>query len=259
MNYFQIKSFLSHWLTTVDEHSVHSPFFFDFYTKVVKHNEQSTDYSKIEETRKKLLSDTTEIRVVDLGATSTYFNSEKRKISQVAATSLNDQKFAELFVRIIRYLDSKKIVELGTSMGITTLYLAKKENVFVTTFEGDKTIASIAQTNFEFFNKKNIKLIEGNINETLPEFLQTPQKIDLVLIDANHRYQPTINYFNWLAKRMADKGVIIIDDIYRSDEMAKAWQELKNHELIYGSIDFFRCGILFFDLSLNKQQFIWTL
>ncbi len=160
---------------------------------------------------------------------------------------------------MIQYFQSKNIVELGTSLGITSLYLAQSKSTKVSTFEGNTTIADIALTNFEFAEAKNIKIISGNIDETLPEFLQTPQKIDFVLMDANHRYQPTLNYFEWLSRRMADKGVIVLDDIHHSPEMEKAWVKLKNNELVYGSIDLFRCGILFFDPALNKQHFICQL
>ena len=140
-------------------------------------------------------------------------------------------------------------------MGITTLYLAKQIDTHVSTFEGNPALINIAQTNFEYFNKSNIDLIEGNIDKSLPDFLQTNRTIDFVLMDANHRYEPTLNYFHQLAPRMSSTGIIVIDDIYHSAGMAKAWHEIRLHELVYGSIDLFSCGILFFDSSLNKQHF----
>lgn len=149
-------------------------------------------------------------------------------------------------------------MELGTSMGIMSLYLAAKKDAHLTTFEGSPSMVNIALTNFEYFEKENIELIEGNIGDSLSEFLQTPTKLDLVLIDANHRYEPTLRYFDLLTKRMANKGVIVLDDINHSPEMGKAWNKLKEHELVYGSVDLFRCGILFFDHTLNKQHFVWS-
>jgi predicted O-methyltransferase YrrM len=160
----------------------------------------------------------------------------------------------QLLSRLVIYSNAKQIIELGTSMGITTLYLAKQMDTHVSTFEGNPALVSIAQTNFEYFNKSNIDLIEGNIDKSLPDFLQTNRTIDFVLMDANHRYEPTLNYVHQLAPRMSNTGIIVVDDIYHSAEMAKAWHEIRMHELVYGSIDLFRCGILFFDSSLNKQH-----
>jgi predicted O-methyltransferase YrrM len=255
-NFFRVKSLVNHWLDAVDEHSIHSPFFFDFYNRVI-HGKNANEFIEIEKTRGRLLSNHSSVTVKDLGATSAHFNTDQRTIARVAATSLNDEKQCALFYRIAKYVEAKNILELGTSMGITSLYLAKAEESKVTTFEGNPYMINIARTNFEYFRQKNIEVVEGNIDQTLPDYLQNPAKIDFALIDANHRYEPTVSYFAQLARRMGDHGIIVIDDIYYSEEMAKAWREIKKHDLVYASVDLYRCGILFFDLNLNKQHFIW--
>jgi len=129
----------------------------------------------------------------------------------------------------------------------------------VYTFEGSKALANIALTHFELFEKQNIQIIEGNIDSTLAEFLQNPKKINFALLDANHRYEPTMRYFNLLVRRFNDKSILVVDDIHWSEEMEKAWKELYQHKLVYGSIDLFRCGVLFFDPALNKQHFVLSL
>jgi len=256
---FKIKSYLNHWLNTVDEHSIHSPFFFDFYEKVILNKNKIRGFDELEAVRKKLLESTLEIELVDLGARSTHFKNEKRSLSKVARTSSNPQHLCELHYRLVNYIGASSIIELGTSVGLTTLYLAKQKNARVTTFEGNKALINIARTHFEFFETKNIHLVEGNLNTTLADYLQNPAKIDYALMDANHQYEPTIRYFNLLAKRMAEKGIIVLDDIYYSEEMAKAWRELRNHTLVYGSVDLFRFGILFFDPALNRQHYTWSI
>ncbi len=257
--FFKIKSYLHHWLYTVDEHSIHSPFFFDFYEKVIRNKNAIAGFNEIEQTRKKVLESTIEIELEDLGARSTHFNNEKRFLSKVAETSSSPKQLCELQYRLVNYIGASSILELGTSVGITTLYLAKQKDARVVTFEGNKALIEIARTHFDFFESKNIVLIEGNLNTTLADYLQNPAKIDYTLMDANHQYEPTIRYFNLLAKRMAEKGIIVVDDIYYSEEMAKAWKELRNHTLVYGSVDLFRFGILFFDPALNRQHYVWSI
>ena len=216
---------------------------------------EDKEFIAYEELRSKLLANPLEVTMVDLGARSPHFDNNLRALSQIAATSLSPASYCRLYNRIIHYTHATQILELGTSMGITTLYLAQKENVQVTTFEGNESMLNIALTHFEYFDKKNIDLIEGNIDNRLSEFLLNPRKIHFVLMDANHRYEPTIRYFNLLSRRMADKGLIVIDDIYSSEEMNRAWKELCHHQLVYGSVDLFRCGILFFDHALNRQHY----
>lgn len=199
------------------------------------------------------------MEVDDLGAGSRHSDKNKKTLAEITRNSLSPVAISKLYEHIISYNDSKYIVELGTSLGLNTLYLAEKKDVRVVTIEGSKTLANIALTHFELFEKENIQLIEGNIDHTLPEFLQNTEKINFALLDANHRFEPTIRYFNLLTRRFNDKSIMVIDDIHWSEEMERAWKELYHHELVYGSIDLFRCGILFFDPALNKQHFILSL
>jgi predicted O-methyltransferase YrrM len=238
-----------------DEHSIHSPFFFDLYTKVIKVANPLPGFESVEKIRAQLLQNQSTIVYTDLGAASKHFTTDKRTIAAVAATSLAPAKMAQMLYRLAAHVNAKKIVELGTSMGITTLYLSKLDKATIYSFEGNPSMINIALTNFEYMEATNIVLIEGNINDTLPAFVENNRALDFVSMDANHQYEPTLKYFNKVVARMSPHGVIVVDDIYQSREMARAWGELRKHELVYGSIDLYRCGMLFFDSSLNKQHY----
>ena len=258
-NYHQLKAYAQHWMTVVDQHSIHSPFFFDFYKKVIQNKNELNEFVQIEKLRTNLLSNQTELSIEDFGAGSKVLKGSKRKLADIASTSLTPANYARLYYNIIHYQGSKNVVELGTSLGITSLYLATDEACHLTTFEGSHSLADVALTNFEYFDKKNIDLIEGDIHSTLSEFVQNPAKINFVLMDANHRYEPTLRYFELMMRRLDEKSIVVIDDIHWSEEMEQAWHELRNSQLVYGSVDLFRCGILFFDPALNGQHFVWSL
>lgn len=244
---------MNYWLDAVNEHSLHSPFLYDLYEKVIKAEPES--FPEIENLRAKLLDDHREIEVADLGAGSKHTHNHKRIISEIAKNSLSEEKFSSLHYRLAQYCKAKNIIELGASLGINTLYLARSE-AKVFTFEGSKSIADIAEISFEFGSAKNIELIRGNIDTTLYSNLSRMPKADLVFMDANHRYVPTKKYFEWLLMKIHHKSILILDDIHDNPEMERAWRELRKHELVYVSIDLYRCGILFFDPSLNKQHVV---
>jgi predicted O-methyltransferase YrrM len=248
---FQVKSYLSYWLHAVDEHSLHSPFFFDLYSKVikVKHGE----YSIAETLRKKLLNDQRQITVQDYGSKGGVY---QKKIGAIAKASLTPSYYSALYRKIIERYEHKCIIELGTSLGINTLYLAALNDADVTTFEGADAVSEVAKVTFEFAQAKNITLVKGNIDITLPDLLVDIRKVDFALIDANHTYEATIRYFKQLLSCTHDKSMIVVDDIHYSGEMERAWNEIRKHKLVYGSADLYRCGILFFDPSLNKQHVI---
>jgi len=213
---------------------------------------------EIESVRAKLLNNPFPIEITKLGSGKEPA-SGKEKLCDIASKSLAPKKITELYARIIKYLKADTVVELGTSLGITTLYLALRNEAQVVTLEGNKAVADIAITNFEFFDKKNISVVHGNIDKTLKEALFNIRKVDFALIDANHLYEPTMRYFELVSKRVKENSIVVIDDIHRSPEMGKAWDEIIKHELVYGSIDLFQCGVLFFEPSLGKQHFVWEL
>lgn len=252
--FFQLKTFLSYWLDAVDEHSLHSPFLFDLYTKVIRI--ETDGISEIENLRSQLLQDQREIQVEDFGNGSKHLKTQNRKISDIAKTSLSEVKFSQLYLRIANHIKAKNIIELGTSLGINTLYLAKKTDSKIFTFEGSREIAEIADISFEFGGAKNVELIKGNIDTTLYSNLSRMPKADFVFMDANHQYEATKKYFGWLLMKIHHSSVMIVDDIHDNPGMEKAWREIKNHDLVYVSIDLFRCGILFFDPSLTKQHVV---
>lgn len=249
---FQFQSFISYWLDAVDEHSLHSPFFFDLYTRVVK--PCHTPNNDIERLRKKLLRDKRIIAVKDFGTGSK--RPAMRRVSSIARRSLSPARYSLLYSRLIEYVNASTILELGASLGINTLYLALNRKRKVVTFEGAPEIAATAKLTFEFANANNIVLIGGNIAQSLPAYLQTVRKVDFVFMDADHRYESTVSYFHCLLPKIHARSVIVMDDIYYSREMKKAWEYIRRHEMVYASADLFRCGMVFFDPSLYKQHVI---
>jgi predicted O-methyltransferase YrrM len=254
----QITSYVSHWLDRVDQHSIHSPYFFDFYNKVIKADREPDCSQAIENIRAKLLNSPTVLDIDDHG--SGRHRTPKRKLSEIVQTSASPAEYGQLMLRICQYAGAKKVVELGTSVGLTSLYLSHAPKASVVTFEGSHSLANVALTNFEFLERSNIELIEGEISTTLPEFLQRDTiKIGFAFVDANHSYEPTKRYFDMLMMRFNEKSIMVIDDIHNTPEMERVWNEISHHEIVYGSVDLYRCGILFFDPALNRQRFVWSL
>lgn len=255
--FFQLKTYLTHWLDQVSEHSLHSPFFFDFYKNVLHtNNEDNARFAPIEAKREAYLHNDAALTINDLGAGSAILKTSTRKISDIARTGLTPAKYSRLYARIIEHFKCRTVIELGTSLGINTLYLATKKDSQVISFEGAASIVQTARATFQNAGAANIKLIEGDINNTLQSFLGNTSSIDFAFLDANHRYEPTIKYFNMIVQKLHANSVVVLDDIYYSPEMEKAWKQIQYHPLVYGSIDLYRCGLLFFDPSLNKQHVV---
>jgi predicted O-methyltransferase YrrM len=236
---------------------VHSPFVFELTTTVIYNKVKFYNFQKIEELRGKLLQSSREINLIDLGAGSAKSLKNKRKVSEIALHSAKSPKHAQLLFRLANYFQPKSILELGTSLGISTAYLASVNSESkVYTIEGSPEIAKIAKTNFQELELNNIESITGNFDTQLPELLKRLDHLDFVFFDGNHRKEPTLRYFNECLKKAGEMSVFIFDDIYWSKEMTEAWEEIKKNEKVTVSIDLFFIGIIFFRKEQAKQHFV---
>ena len=251
---FQLAlKYFKYWLTAASGkgHGVHSPFVYDFIKNVLNDRRQFDCFRYIESLRSELKNDNTEINVPDFGAGSRMQLNNKRKISAIARSSLKPKKYSQLLFRIVHYFKPETIVELGTSLGITTSYLSfANPDVKIITMEGAPEVAIIAKNNFNHLNLSNIKIVEGNFDETLSIVNSQLSTLNFAFIDGNHRKQPTLNYFHQLLNKANDKSIFIFDDIHWSAEMEEAWDEIKKHQSITLTIDLFFIGIVFF----RKEQ-----
>lgn len=259
----QILSLAYHYLLyrlkSLRLHGVHSPFVFDLYENVIRHDGYFVAYQKIEALRQQLRRDPTTLSVTDLGAGSRTRTTNERQVSSIARTAAKPAKYAQLLFRLVNHFQPHTVLELGTSLGLTTAYLAAaRQKAQVFTFEGCPNIAAAAKSNFLQLQLGNIRQVTGHLDQTLPAMLQELPSVDLVYFDGNHRYAPTMHYFQACLSKRTDESVFIIDDIYWSAEMTRAWREICRHPEVTLSIDLFHLGLIFFRRQQPKQHFtLW--
>lgn len=253
---YKLQQYIRYKLRAKNEFSLHSPFMFDLYNAVFKKAKKTNSrYNFIEEIRKDSFKNHSIINIIDLGAGSMKSNSSSRKISTIAKTASKPKKYTRFLAELASYLKSKNILELGTSLGFSTMYIADRNNDSrITTIEGSVEIQQLALLNVNRSGLKNIISIEGDFDKVLPELLLN-NTYDLIFIDGNHTYEATLRYFNWLKNTAAKNTVIVFDDIYWNKHMTNAWKKIIEDKQITVTIDMFEFGIVFFNDNLTKQDF----
>lgn len=255
MNRIRITfKFILHFLSAKNTQGfgVHSPYVFHFTKFVIYNNGSYYIFSTIEKIRSALKKDKRRLTVVDFG---TGIKSEIL-VSKIAKKSIKSFKYGQLLYRLSDYIQARNILELGTSVGVTTSYLAASSSFSnVVSLEGSQQIADVAIANFKQLKLKNIQIIIGNIDQTLSKVLNEFDHLDLIFIDANHTYQAVLNYFEQTLTKINSDSIMIIDDIYWSADMEKAWKIIKGHPLVMSTIDLFELGIIFFNPDLNKKHY----
>ncbi len=239
-------------------HGVHSPFVFAFIKEVLNQKEITTLACKIESRRKLLEGNKQKIEVWDRGAGSRQTDQNWRSIQSIANAALKPKKYSQLLYKVVAYYKPANILEMGTSLGITTCYLAAGNgNAQVYTLEGAPNVVKLAKETFRSVGLDQIELIEGDFNATLPAYLHKIDAIGLAYIDGNHRYAPTMQYFNSLLEKSVEETILIFDDIHWSAEMEKAWEEIKAHPAVTLTIDLFFIGLVFVrKAQKEKEHFI---
>ena len=234
---------------------MHSPAVFDFILHVLNNKSDYQPPLEIETLRKKLLNDKTVLTIEDLGAGSRTASTKNRSVQQLAKSALKPKKYAQLLFRFVKHYQPKTVLELGTSLGITTAYLASAApQATVTTIEGSPAIAAVAQETFNQLHLENIRLVQGSFDNVLPSVLPHLASIDLAYVDGNHRYAPTLAYFHQLLPHLHNNSVLVFDDIHWSEEMERAWAEIQSHPSVRCTIDVFFLGFVFFRQEFKVAQ-----
>ncbi len=253
---FVVKYF-RYWLMASNGrgHGTHSPFVYDFIVSVLRGKiQEKQGFRQIERTRASLLQSDQTLQVKDLGAGSMTDKGNTRKVASIAKNAAKHPRFARLLYRIICHYGIEHVLELGTSLGLTTRYLALAQPANgVITIEGAPSIANKSAELFKQEGWTNIDVRCGAFEDVLPEVLPVLKGRKLIFFDGNHQYAPTIDYFNQALACAGEEDIFIFDDIHWSKEMENAWQEIKKNQQVACTIDLFFIGLVFFRKEFKEK------
>lgn len=249
------KRYLKYRALAGNAHHIHSPFVFQLMENVFRDKRRYYSYDAIERRRSELLRDNRMVKTTELGAGSRVQGPAERRVSDIVKHAAKPPKYGQLLHRLVNYLDPENILELGTSLGISTAYLASAHSKSrVITLEGWPEIAEMARDTFRKLRLDNIKLITGNFDDTLAPVLQQLPSLDVGFIDGNHRKEPTLRYFFQCLAKVNNDSVLIFDDIHWARDMEEAWEEIQAHAAVTLSIDIFYMGLVFFKKEIKEKQ-----
>ncbi|MEM9885057.1 MAG: class I SAM-dependent methyltransferase [Bacteroidota bacterium] len=250
-----LQGYISYYLKAKNYRNVQSSVFKTFAESILEDQRDFYAFDEIEALRHLLLKDRNTIQVTDFGAGSQVHTTNERQIRRMAQHSITRPAFCELLFRIINHYKPKTILELGTSLGISTLYQSFAAlNSQIITIEGCPNIAARAKQHFELLGVKNIHSVVGRFEDQLPKILAQLLQLDFVFFDGNHQKTATLDYFKTCLKKAHADSVFVLDDIHWSSEMEAAWEQIKAHPEVSHSIDLFFFGIVFFKATASQKE-----
>jgi predicted O-methyltransferase YrrM len=221
-------------------HGIHSPFMYRFVREVLLDNKTEESFVQIEKIRQTLMQSDRQVFIANHGAGSRQMENSLHKFRHIVRFSSVRPRYDKLLFRLVRYFELSAVIELGTSVGISALYLAAaKPDIPLITIEASAELQDIAKGNASVMGLKNVRFINGSFDEQLDNILEGIEMDIMAFIDGNHTKDATLRYFDMLLRKATPGSVIIIDDIHWSEEMEGAWQAIREHQRVRVNLDLF--------------------
>ncbi len=238
-------------------YGIHSPFVFDLVRELVYCKHSFYAYEKIALFRRKLMRSKQVLTMSDYGAGSSTFKTKKRNVSELVSKTSVTKKYGELLFRLVNHFNPDTVLELGTSIGMSTAYLAlsnTKRKVY--SIEACDEMAQKAKEGLQNLGCNNVNQIIGQFCDVLPDLLGEIKTLDFVFFDGHHQKQATLDYFHMCLLKVSNDSVFVFDDIHWSKGMDEAWNIICENPAVTVSMDLFQFGIVFFRKECQKQHFI---
>lgn len=206
---------------------------------------------------KKLINSKYKINVSDFGAGSNKFKSDQRIVSDIASISGTNLNFGLFYHKLIQQFNITNILELGTSVGIGTMYMATASNaVKLTGIEACPETCEFLTRKLEKANIRNVNLINDDFDSVFDKNLLSDQKFDMIFIDGNHKGEALLKYYEIILKKhLNPSNIVIVDDINWSRDMYLAWKTIVNKDRNKTYINLYRTGFVFTGYNLPKGAY----
>ncbi len=261
MNIYLFRQFFQFYRSAVTKYQLHSPFVFDLATAVVEDTRWYYAFRDVELLREAALASDTVLEVTDYGTGGSGSGEAPGRYSasvrQIVRKSSSTPDQGQGLFRLVNWARPHTILELGTSLGIGTSYLASAARTArLVSLEGCAACAETAKKHVEMLGLHDIEVRQGPFEATLDPALAQLQPLDFVFIDGNHRCEPTLRYFEQCLAAAHEKTVFVFDDMHGSPAMTQAWEQIREHSRVTLTVDFFDLSVAFINPDF-REKFHW--
>ncbi len=233
---------------------VHSPFVFDLITKVIEEKYAYYCFQDLELLRKKLSFNTGEITYTDRKEKG---GRKTRSVGEIVRRESIRPKQGALLFRLTNYFKPRNILQIGTTTGLSTLYLTSyATGLRCVALENIPEFAPIARQAFAKGGRNPIDLRVGNYMDLLPKALKEMTSLDFVFFNAPYERQDNLRLFNACMKYARNDTVFVLAGIKANREMRDLWEEIQACPEVTVTLDLYSLGIVLLNRKLHKRDYI---
>ncbi len=245
-------SFLRHLRKSSSWTRIHSPYLFSLFSFCCDERQTWPEFLAFESKRRQLLRSNKILIRKDFGAGSIGIKGKKQTVGSIAANAASLPYQCRFMTRLAFHIQPENILELGTSLGISTLYLALASHI--TTVEGDPAVAEEAKCNFSALKMEQITSVVSTFDEYFKNKISSNTQFKLVFIDGDHRSDALITCFKHLKPHLTSESIVVIDDLYWSADMTHGWHNLIELPEVTQSVNCFHFGLIFFNRDFMDKK-----
>lgn len=235
-------------------YGVHSPFVFNLITKVIEERCSYYSFYDIELIRKQLLFRDDIIAYPDKQQKGKL---RRRTVGEIVEREAIKPKHGALLFRLANYFKPQSILQLGSSMGLSTLYLTSyASGLKCIALENIPEFAPIARIAYEKGARNPVDLRTGSNKELLPQALEELKQVDFVFFNTLYEQPDNVWLFNECTKYVHDGSLFVFEGIKASRKMREFWKEICACPEVTVTIDLYSMGIVFFNKKLHKRNYI---
>ncbi len=246
---WQIREALRFYFQASTIYNIHSPLLFSILKSVYLSDD--LPQAELQKNFRNALNQDNELVSEEVGAGSSSLS--KNTIAKAIKLSSSSYRKSSFIAKIAQAVQSKTIIELGTNLGMTTTTLSYY-NPFanVHTVEANDQLLRKAKA---FFINSGIDKIH-TYNKYFQDFLNTDFGNiypDFILIDGDHSYQSTMDYFKLIKQKRIAQLCLVFDDIRWSKGMLMAWNKISSDTDASVVVDFHNLGVVLYSPNSRNQ------
>lgn len=253
---YRIGRFFQFYRQARTRYQLHSPFVFEWAEAVLQDDRRFYAFRDIEALCAKMRASNTMLDLEDAGTGRPARRRES--LRRVVNRSASSPEQGRRLFRLVEWLRPARMLELGASVGIGSMYLASAaaQSARLVTLEGCPACANVARMNFHLLGLRNVTLVAGKFADTLgPALDRLGGAPDLVFFDGHHDGEATERYFETCLARAHDGTVFVFDDVYASPGMTAAWTRICAHPRVTLALDTFDLAFVFIRPDFREKQY----
>jgi predicted O-methyltransferase YrrM len=223
---------------------IHSPYLYRLITSVLEEKCPYYHYARVESLRKELKTD---LCLFDK-RTKNRFSFRYNK---------TEAHCGQLLFRLIQDGHYQTLLELGTTTGLETQYMAlANSEARCLSITSSAELAAIAQKGFIKQNIQNIVLQIVQNDKDIENIINSLERIDFVLFNNILSSKRISDLLESCLLKKTNGSIFAFKNIHSNPDNDKLWKKIRKRADVQVTMDLYHLGIVVFNTELEKRNYV---